>query len=98
MGELVGRDRELRMLLQLVDDARAGHGRAVLVLGDAGIGKTHLTETLAGAAGNETMTVGWGRCAEAEAPPYWPWRQALRALPGSNGRPLTAEVPGVRDA
>lgn len=98
MNELVGRDGELGMLLGLLDDARARRGRAVLVLGDAGIGKTHLTETFAAAAGKAALTVGWGHCTEAEAPPYWPWRQAFRALPGSNGRLLRAEIPEVRDA
>jgi predicted ATPase len=47
MAELVGRNQELNGLLELLDDARTGRGRAALVLGDAGIGKTRLTEAFA---------------------------------------------------
>ncbi len=39
VGELVGRSQELERLLALLEDARAGRGRAALVLGEAGIGK-----------------------------------------------------------
>src|SRR5438874_620325 len=51
VGELVGRSQELERLLALLEDARAGRGRAALVLGEAGIGKTRLTEAFAAAAG-----------------------------------------------
>jgi predicted ATPase len=84
--------------LGLLDDARSGRGRAALVLGDAGIGKTRLTEAFAAAAADTPMTIAWGRCTEAEAPPYWPWRQALRAIRGTASHALTAEEShGVRD-
>src|SRR5438270_2758485 len=97
--ELVGRRQELEQLLTLLDDARSGRGRAALVLGDAGIGKTRLTEAFAAAVADTPITVAWGRCTEAEAPPYWPWRQALRALRGTASHALTAdESHGVRDA
>ena len=42
VGELVGRSQELERLLALLEDARSGRGRAALVLGEAGIGKTRL--------------------------------------------------------
>ena len=99
MAELFGRDRELNGLLALLDDVRSGRGRAALVLGEAGIGKTRLTEGLAAAAADTSLTVAWGRCTETEAPPYWPWRQALRAVRGTASRALTAEDSrSVRDA
>lgn len=41
-GEFVGRDSELRELTAAFLEARARRGRAVLVTGDAGIGKTRL--------------------------------------------------------
>ena len=99
MADLVGRDRELGRLLALVDDARSGRGRAALVLGDAGIGKTCLTEALAATAADSLITVAWGRCTETEAPPYWPWRQALRTLRATSSHALTADDShSVRDA
>lgn len=75
---LVGRRWELRALVDLLAAAESGRGRGLLLLGDAGIGKTTLAEALAAEAGD--CTVGWGRCPEVEALPYWPWRQALRSL------------------
>jgi hypothetical protein len=80
VSELVGRSQELGRLLALLEDARAGRGRAALVLGEAGIGKTRLTEAFAAAAAQVGIRVAWGRCTDAESPAYWPWRQLLRGL------------------
>src|SRR4051812_14521484 len=75
---LVGRRWELSALIDLVGSARSGRGRGLLLLGDAGIGKTTLAEAVAAEAAG--CAVGWGRCPEFEALPYLPWRQALAAL------------------
>jgi AAA ATPase domain len=89
---LVGRRWELDVLIDLASSARSGRGRGLLLLGDAGIGKTTLAEALATEA--EGCTVGWGRCPEIEALPYWPWRQALQALDAA--APLAASGAGGR--
>src|SRR5947199_2188795 len=39
---LIERDLEMRVLGDVVDAAASGHGGAVLIEGEAGIGKTHL--------------------------------------------------------
>lgn len=96
-GQLVGRDRELTALAGLLGQVRAGHGRGVVLLGEAGIGKTSLAEVFADHAQERGFSVSWGRCTEAEAPAYWPWRQALRDLPGALGSELErAQGPGSR--
>jgi class 3 adenylate cyclase/tetratricopeptide (TPR) repeat protein len=41
---LVGRDREIETLIDAVDAVRAGEGRAIELVGPAGIGKSRLTE------------------------------------------------------
>lgn len=46
-SQLVGRDAELLVLAGALDHARRGHGTAVLVDGDPGIGKSALLETVA---------------------------------------------------
>src|SRR5262249_19284916 len=49
-ARLVGRDAELVQLLEDIDEARSGRGGLVLLLGDAGIGKTRLAEEALAAA------------------------------------------------
>jgi class 3 adenylate cyclase/tetratricopeptide (TPR) repeat protein len=49
---LVGRDHELAVLEQGWRDACAGHGRVILLQGEAGIGKSRLVEELRRLAGN----------------------------------------------
>jgi hypothetical protein len=44
----VGRDAELHTLHAAFDEAVAGHGSLAMVVGEPGIGKTSLTEQLAG--------------------------------------------------
>jgi hypothetical protein len=83
-SDLVGRERELDELTRLLDDAVARRGRAVLLLGEAGIGKTSLAEEIAGQARAHGFRVAWGRCPAAEAPPYWAWTQALTSLTGTD--------------
>jgi predicted ATPase len=41
---LIGRERECARLDELLDDARRGHSRALVLRGDPGIGKTALLE------------------------------------------------------
>ena len=42
LGSLIGRDRELTLLIHALDDSLRGRGRFVVVRGDAGVGKTRL--------------------------------------------------------
>jgi DNA-binding SARP family transcriptional activator len=80
---LVGRRDELDAVRTALDDACAGRGSIVLVTGDAGIGKTRFLEEIAALAQVHPTqpAVAWSRCFEAEdAPPFWPWRQILRAI------------------
>jgi DNA-binding SARP family transcriptional activator len=79
-GSFVGRERELRELLDGLDAAIAGKGRLFLISGEPGIGKSRLVEQLTRHARERGAEVLVGRCWEAGgAPAYWPWVQALRA-------------------
>ena len=47
---LVGRDRELGVLLGCLDEAQRGRANLVVCVGEPGIGKTRLVEELSGRA------------------------------------------------
>jgi DNA-binding SARP family transcriptional activator/tetratricopeptide (TPR) repeat protein len=67
---LFGRAEELRALMAAWTAARAGHGRVVLITGEAGIGKTRLVAELARRADNAgaRTAVGGGVDVGGEAP------------------------------
>jgi DNA-binding SARP family transcriptional activator/tetratricopeptide (TPR) repeat protein len=75
---LVGRAREWEALLGAYDGI-AGDGLAVLLVGEAGIGKTRLAEELAAHARERSAAVLGGRAYEEEAAlAYGPLVEALR--------------------
>ncbi|MEO8510045.1 MAG: AAA family ATPase, partial [Chloroflexota bacterium] len=76
---LVGREAELATLVAGLDDADAGRGGVILLRGEAGIGKSRLSDEVAGIARSRGWVALWGRAWEdAGAPAYWPWIQVLR--------------------
>ena len=79
---LVGRDAELTYLRGRLRQVASGHGGAVVLVGEPGVGKTTLVEAGARLAAAAGVTAAWGRCPDAASTPaYWPWSQVLRALP-----------------
>jgi DNA-binding SARP family transcriptional activator len=83
---VVGRDAELALFEAGLDDALAGRGRLFLVVGPPSTGKTQLADEVASRAKARGAAVRWGRGWEGgDAPPYWPWRQAVRDLPETDG-------------
>ena len=78
-SDFVGREREMGELVSAFDDALAGKGRLVMLVGEPGIGKTRTAEELASYALQQDTRVLWGRCHEQQGmPPYWPWVQIIR--------------------
>jgi DNA-binding CsgD family transcriptional regulator/tetratricopeptide (TPR) repeat protein len=93
---LVGRGCELDLLFELVRRAGAGHGGAVVVAGEAGIGKSRLVSEFAQRAGEQGTRVLVGECvdlAEAELP-YAPFVGALRAVVRDRNEPELAKLFG----
>ena len=73
---LVGRAHELAILLELVEHIRAGHGRAVDLVGPGGIGKTRLIEELRTVSGCTTLWVDGD--VYGDTTPYKPIRDFVR--------------------
>lgn len=101
--ELVGRAEELSGLLRDLDAARAGRARAVLLAGEAGIGKSRLAAALGRAAAEAGVQVAVGRCLDegGAALPYLPFSEVLGALDraGTALRPvLHGLLPGAPEA
>ena len=97
---LVGRDRELATALEELDRLAGGGGVAVVIEGEAGVGKTRLLETLrersrAGAAWLDATCTSLG-----SSTPYAPIAQLLASWGRSLGGGGRAEdlVPAGRDA
>ncbi|HET7035860.1 MAG TPA: AAA family ATPase, partial [Thermomicrobiaceae bacterium] len=84
---LIDRRRELDILQRSLEEMLGGQGRAVLISGDPGIGKSRIIEELSRYAEARGVRTAWGRCYEGEgAPAYWPWIQIIRhELAGETG-------------
>jgi eukaryotic-like serine/threonine-protein kinase len=82
----IGRDAELKQLELRLEDTLAGRGSLILIGGEPGIGKTHLSSALLDAARLRGAFVITGHCHEMEgSPPYAPFIDMLehiaRSLP-----------------
>lgn len=86
----VGRTAELAAFRGFLEETRRGHGRVVLLSGEAGIGKTTFLAQMAVAAQALGMRVVRGACHDPEGSvPFWPWVEVVRALVQT---PSVAEV------
>ncbi|MFD5830622.1 helix-turn-helix transcriptional regulator [Lentzea sp. NPDC060358] len=87
---LVARDRELGRLRAALAQAGEGAAGAVLLAGDAGVGKTRLVGELAASAGDTLVLTG--RCLDAGETglPYLPFAEALSTLGNTANRPALA--------
>jgi predicted ATPase len=85
---MIGRERELELLLEGLDALPSGRGRLFLLTGEPGIGKTRRADELSKRATERAAHCVWGAAWDGgEAPAYWPWIQALRALRVHFGQP-----------
>jgi tetratricopeptide (TPR) repeat protein len=88
MTELVGREAPLAALRRYAADAKASHGRLVLIGGEPGIGKTALAAAIADEAVEHGARAVWGVCVDgAGVPDFWPWPDVLAAVSAVGAAP-----------
>ncbi|MEU2299470.1 helix-turn-helix transcriptional regulator [Streptomyces antibioticus] len=92
----VGRADELGALDDALARADAGEPQALLIGGEAGVGKTRLVEEFASAASARGAAVALGGCVEigADGLPFAPFSTALRALRRALPAELAAAAAG----
>ncbi|MDG9718787.1 helix-turn-helix transcriptional regulator [Streptomyces sp. DH24] len=95
----VGRATELDILHDALARAAGGEPQALLIGGEAGVGKTRLVEEFAGAAGRRGAVVAVGGCVEigADGLPFAPFSTALRALRRALPAQVAAAAAGQED-
>lgn len=97
---VIGRRAELAVLDAGLDAARAGEGRAVFLLGEAGIGKSRLAAECVYRAFTLGMAVLRGRSGAGSGPvtPYRPVAEALLSFVRLGGLPEDPELSPYRSA
>jgi predicted ATPase/class 3 adenylate cyclase len=92
-GELVGREVEIGTAQHLLDDAIQSKGSLLVIRGEAGMGKTRLTQEIAREAQRRGMRAIAGACLSYGGDiPYLPWADVLRALLGITATERTAQI------
>jgi class 3 adenylate cyclase/tetratricopeptide (TPR) repeat protein len=88
---LIGRDAELRILLDAIEETRVGNGTLVEISGETGMGKSRLLEEVI--ARSPDFHVLSSRCEEYEAStPYYPMRAIVRSALAVDRMTDTEEV------
>ena len=99
LSRFVGRDQELESLQQALQQAGAGHGQMVAVVGEAGVGKSRLVYEFV----HSHRTPGWlvlesASVSYGKATPYFPVLDLLRRYchveDGDDARTIRAKVTG----
>ncbi|MFE3325502.1 AAA family ATPase [Streptomyces sp. NPDC059176] len=95
----VGRTGELAQLADALSRATAGNPQALLIGGEAGVGKTRLVEEFRDEACRRGAAVAIGGCVEigADGLPFAPFSTALRALRCRLPDEVAAAVAGHED-
>jgi class 3 adenylate cyclase/tetratricopeptide (TPR) repeat protein len=94
LTRFVGRDAEIEMLRRSLKKAGAGHGHAVGLVGEAGVGKSRLVWEFA----RSLHTRGWqvlesGSTSYGRATPYLPMIELLKTYLGIQERDEQREIP-----
>ncbi len=80
LSRFIGRDRELELLLDAFERAKAGRGQAVSIVAEAGVGKSRLLYEFRKAVANEDIAFLEGKCLSySRGVAYYPIIDVLKA-------------------
>jgi len=83
LAPMIGRDRELALLMERWGQAQGGEGSAALLVGEAGIGKSRLTRALLDASADQAnVTILWQCSPYHLGSALWPVIQRLSRMAG----------------
>lgn len=91
-SELVGRDREVGFLAERRREASEGHGSAVLISGEAGVGKSRLLRHLEASLAGGRSIFALARCVEFVQTPLGSLRDLLQQVERRGSMPRDASV------
>ncbi|MDJ0956851.1 MAG: adenylate/guanylate cyclase domain-containing protein [Arenicellales bacterium] len=96
---MVGRDLELNLLLEHWAQAKAGEGQGVLIIGEAGIGKSRLAQALLDSVAEEQLTRIRYQCSPYHTDSaFWPVIQQLkRTADLSAGQPIANQLNNLEN-
>ncbi len=77
---IVGREKEIEFLKRRLTQASTGKGSLVLLVGEAGIGKSRLAEEFGRIAAESGIHVAVGRCIPGAPVPFLPFREAFEGV------------------
>jgi class 3 adenylate cyclase/tetratricopeptide (TPR) repeat protein len=93
LSPFVGRERQLGLLIDSLERAKAGRGQAVSIMGEAGVGKSRLLYEFRKAISNEDATFLEGRCLSySKGVPYHPIIEMLKSDLGVEDDDADADV------
>jgi tetratricopeptide (TPR) repeat protein len=87
MTELIGRADEMAFLLARLEGAESGKGSTVFISGEAGVGKTRLSDELIQHARSKDFEVLTGRCLSESLTPYLPFVEITKAAVAPSKEP-----------
>lgn len=91
---LIGREQEVKILEMALQTVQQGKGQAVLLAGEAGVGKSRLVAEVRQLAAEDHLPILEGHCFENDLGfPYAPLIDALRAFLGPGGDHRLAVTP-----
>jgi class 3 adenylate cyclase/tetratricopeptide (TPR) repeat protein len=92
-SDLIGRESELAVLDEIVSELRAGRGGLLVVIGEAGIGKSRLLGSARLRAVATGARIFHARCLSyGPAVPYWPYLDLVRRAAGLRAEETPAET------